>query len=139
MSGELADYEIAAALNEMKHLGFDDWEYNTGREIFFSKRQLRQSGEVFTPLHPDSARLVVGYAELQNANERLLSAATMAREELVFGGDWETAKAKLTGAILSDRPVAAATTVAELERLIADPPPNMVFLTDEQLREREKQ
>lgn len=38
-------------------------------------------------------------AKLISAAQDLLSAARMAREELMMGGDWETAKDKLTSAI----------------------------------------
>lgn len=64
--------EIAAVLSAMGHLGFHDWTFEftarTRHLVFFSETQLRRgTREPFTPLHPDTARMVVSHAELLNA------------------------------------------------------------------------
>lgn len=48
---------------------------------------------------PSGERLELRVARLIRIEERLRGACLMAREELVFGGDWETASRLLTAAL----------------------------------------
>lgn len=48
---------------------------------------------------PDRPNVVAALTQAQRVNRQLVEALRMAREELVFGGDWETARAKIDVAL----------------------------------------
>lgn len=141
-SSPMTNEEIRDGLNAMGHLGFLDWTFEiaarTQQLVFFSQRQLRSGSGPFSALYPETARTVVAYAAsrpregdivdeidqivFESTGENLSDAAQDEIADLILGllKGQEGRLLAERAAIMSDRPVVAATTVAELEQRLKE-------------------